>query len=531
MRRFTIFLGFIFWTLLIHPSLCLGHQDTLVLQPGPLAGKDSEIRDDIPNTPNGSGYDFIANAWTYGGGSVYFIQRSLIRFDLSEIPQGTQIVSAALSLFCNLNTNHYQLQSGENQSLLLRILEDWDEDQVTWNNQPGTTFADAIVIPKSTSQTQNYPDLDVSNNIQYWFENPTENFGWLFRLSVEMQYSCMVFASSDNPKKEWRPTLTVIYESCTAPVADFTYTLLDTIVEFTDQSSNANTWNWDFGDGYSSNLQNPTHAYSEPGNYYCCLTITDPCGNATHCDTVHYCKPPKPHFSYTLNGDVVSFKDSSETANSWFWDFGDGYFSTLQNPNHVYSQHGNYLCCLTITDSCNSAAFCDTVFYCKGPNPQFTYTLVGQLVNFHDTVFAADNLIWDFGDGYYSNLHNPQHIFEQFGTYFVCLTASNNCKLETTCDSVRVKTSGVNDIGFDGIVIRPNPANDKIVISFSPLATEQPVTMTIFNEQGQKLKHMETIISGLKPESAIDISRLSCGLYILKIGMRDETLIRRFIKL
>jgi PKD repeat protein len=354
----------------------------------------------------------------------------------------------------------------------------------------------------------------------------------MLQLEIEELYASMVFASSDNPKKEWRPTLTVIYENCTPPVADFTFTLHDTVVEFIDQSSTANAWNWDFGDGYSSNLQNPTHTYTEPGDYYCCLTITDPCGNATHCDTIHYCKPPKPRFSYALIGDVVHFKDSSDLANSWSWDFGDGYFSTLQNPTHFYSHYGNYLCCLTIADTCSTAVFCDTVFYCKGPNPQFTYKLDGKLVNFHDTTaLIADTLIWDFGDGYYSNLHNPQHIFDQFGTYFVCLTATNNCKLETFCDSVRVKTNGIGDTGFAGIVIRPNPASDKIVISFPPLTADQPVTLTIFNEQGQTLKQMETIISGLKPESAIDISRLSCGLYFLKIGMRDETVIRKFIKL
>ena len=40
-------------------------------------------------------------------------------------------------------------------------------------------------------------------------------------------------------------------------------------------SINANSWSWDFGDGNSSNIQNPTHIYNAPGNYLVTLTLWD----------------------------------------------------------------------------------------------------------------------------------------------------------------------------------------------------------------------------------------------------------------
>ncbi len=67
------------------------------------------------------------------------------------------------------------------------------------------------------------------------------------------------------------------------PIANFTFAgqaVCDNgLIVFADASQYAETWLWDFGDGTSSNLQNPTHAYSTAGTYTVTLTITNGCGN------------------------------------------------------------------------------------------------------------------------------------------------------------------------------------------------------------------------------------------------------------
>jgi PKD domain/Secretion system C-terminal sorting domain len=72
-------------------------------------------------------------------------------------------------------------------------------------------------------------------------------------------------------------TLTLV-----TPVAAFGALPNLLVVGFTDQSTAATTWAWDFGDGGSSTLQNPTHTYAAAGSYAVCLTIN----GATNCEAI-----------------------------------------------------------------------------------------------------------------------------------------------------------------------------------------------------------------------------------------------------
>ena len=61
------------------------------------------------------------------------------------------------------------------------------------------------------------------------------------------------------------------------PSAAFTSTdnlFTDKILSFTDQSIGAISWLWDFGDGSTSALKNPTHQYAKVQNYSVSLTVT-----------------------------------------------------------------------------------------------------------------------------------------------------------------------------------------------------------------------------------------------------------------
>ena len=60
-----------------------------------------------------------------------------------------------------------------------------------------------------------------------------------------------------------------------SPSADTALALPGAMVEFTDQSSNAVSWFWDFGDGSVSTDPNPTHQYSQAGDYTVSLRVTD----------------------------------------------------------------------------------------------------------------------------------------------------------------------------------------------------------------------------------------------------------------
>jgi PKD repeat protein len=329
------------------------------LQPGPTDGKDAEIRDDYPTTPFGSVPDVTSNAWTVDGNPC--ILRSLICFDLSSIPTNAIIHTAVLSLYCNINSDLYQLQSGDNQSYLYRITEAWEANSVTWNTQPATTSQSSVLLPSSTSTTQDYPDIDVVLPVREMVLNPTANYGWMLQLVTEEIYRSMVFASSDNTVPALRPKLVVTYSICPNPIANFKYTTVGKTISFSDSSSFSTSWYWSFGDGYFSNLRNPVHEYAQLGKYQTCLTIQDSCGSNEFCDTVYACESPETSFSFIVTDHMVDFRDLSQQATSWSWSFSDGFYSDLQNPSHYFNDYGIYYVCLTSGNGCKQKTFCDSV--------------------------------------------------------------------------------------------------------------------------------------------------------------------------
>lgn len=135
-------------------------------------------------------------------------------------------------------------------------------------------------------------------------------------------------------------------------------------ISFNDVSAgNPISWYWDFGDGYvdSSNTSNPNHTYSSIGWYYVCLTISNGTCVSTICDSIYIDSnfTVQAIFNYQQVGNnTVQFTNgSTQRANmSYYWDFGDGNFSTQMSPSHTYAGPGNYTVCLTAVDNATNVA-------------------------------------------------------------------------------------------------------------------------------------------------------------------------------
>ncbi len=259
-------------------------QTTIILQPGPDDGKDAMVRTLYPNTPHGDEETIMPAAWTYSG--EFGITRSLFEFDLSVIPDSAQVLDARLNLYYNPSCGH-EGHYGENESYLQRITSSWEEYSVNWNNQPSVTYDNQVRIQTSTISTQDYPDINVTALIIDMINDPENNFGFMLKLQDESKYRSLIFASSDHPVSEIRPKLVITYD-CEEPTSAFSYSLENNSVQFIDESLLAESWYWDFGDGYFSNLQNPIHSYSENGNYFACLTVENDCSTDIFCDTIKY---------------------------------------------------------------------------------------------------------------------------------------------------------------------------------------------------------------------------------------------------
>ncbi|MFA5416709.1 MAG: PQQ-binding-like beta-propeller repeat protein, partial [Methanoregula sp.] len=152
----------------------------------------------------------------------------------------------------------------------------------------------------------------------------------------------------------------------TTPVANFTADVtsgwVPLAVQFTDTSDAVLplSWNWSFGDGSFSTNQSPVHTFLNRGLYHISHSVTNISGsNSTtkaHFITA-FSNAPLPDFTANITSGLiplpVQFTDTSATVSplTWNWSFGDGSFSTDQNPLHVFLQPGIYPVSLSISNA------------------------------------------------------------------------------------------------------------------------------------------------------------------------------------
>ncbi len=243
------------------------------------------------------------------------------------------------------------------------------------------------------------------------------------------------------------------------PTADFsgspTSGEVPLTVNFTNLSTGAASYSWQFGDEGTSTAANPSHTYTEAGTYTVALTATNSCGSdaETKPDYITVtCTPPTANFTGSpTSGEVpltVNFTDQSTGATSWSWDFGDTETSSQQNPSHQYADAGTYTVALTVTNACGSDTETKTDYItvtCTPPVADFvgspTSGNAPLNVDFTDLSTGATSWSWDFGDGIgTSTVQNPTYEYTAVGTYTVTLTVTNACgsDMETKTDYIEV---------------------------------------------------------------------------------------------
>ncbi len=234
------------------------------------------------------------------------------------------------------------------------------------------------------------------------------------------------------------------------PTAGFTASVtsggLPLLVEFSDTSSGATGWAWDFGDGGSDGSQDPVHTYTSYGTFTVRQIVTNSCGADTvlAVDLISVLPPPPPVAAFA--GDptagcaplVVGFSDGTTGAvNTWAWDFGDGGTSAVQHPSHEYTTPGVYDVTLIASGAGGSDTLMVAAYVTVDGPPTAAFSAAdssGQApfeVTFSDASTGADSWAWDFGDGFTSTAQDPVHTYSADGTFTVVLIATNACGSDT----------------------------------------------------------------------------------------------------
>lgn len=344
----------------------------------------------------------------------------------------------------------------------------------------------AVAGSSSTYLTDYYSQATGNRAVIFgggWFDNMREG---IFRLSTSNS------ASTTNQYYGTRLAYT-------PPVfANFTYTNTSATFTFDDESFTINTltglsgtpssWNWSFGDGSVSSLQNPTHTYTAAGTYAVNLTVSDGTNYATAIQSVG---SPDPvilaQFAPTGNittwiPDGVTFVDASTgPITTWFWDFGDGTNSSLQNPPiHYYPTLGMYHVVLNVSvpnvysinstwveSSINGFSVSNTSGFVPLP-VKFTNTTIGNVTT----------KSWGFGDGNASTSVSPTNIYWVAGEYTANYTVTHNGASNSTYRNITVEN--LDFVSTSGTSFEVAP----VFVSFQDLSTVSDTWNWTFGDGG-----------------------------------------------
>jgi PKD repeat protein len=262
---------------------------------------------------------------------------------------------------------------------------------------------------------------------------------------------------------------------------------------FNNQSTYADSFTWNFGDGSSlvilNDTSHTTHTYKSSGDFKVILQA----GNGFCLDSsllyTAFTLRPKPVPDFTADtatvclGKAIAFKNNSTQADSLLWFFGDGTKDTAANPVHRYLKPGKYNislvakskegCAVTLQKT-SFVQVADT--FSAQISPKHTIGCAPLNVQFISSTMARDlplDYIWDFGDGTMSTLQNPLHQYQQNGIkkYAVKLIVSNKYCLDSASAVVSVKN--LNPL-YDTIIMRlatvENDAYARIWWQKNPLA-------------------------------------------------------------
>lgn len=397
------------------------------------------------------------------------------------------------------NAESYGYAAGTNLKNLTRFiaLDDPKTNTSTLNGCSGVAYKIQLTLPYKTTRIK----WDFKNGVTYDDSNPvvksTSVKGgqtlYLYEYAAEKVYKAgdyTVLATVFNPVVDECGSdedVELDFNISDPPVSKFNFSdvCLGDTTFFRDASitngREIKTWLWDFGDGYTDVVQNPSHFYKNIGEYTVRLTITNEngCADISEASTVSISNLPVANFDVAASGcpaQDITFTDQSVTTDGtiskWIWDFGDStavITKTDKSPiAHVYQVAGTYIVKLTVMNAngCSGLAMQKTIAISELSVVDFILpdACTADYVQFKDNSTIADHTEddfiyhWNFGDvnataaNNTSVQKNPQHHYtEARDDYQVSLTITS----KYGCTYTKTKTFTVNgDIPKANVVLK-----------------------------------------------------------------------------
>ncbi|MFN6374602.1 MAG: PKD domain-containing protein, partial [Chitinophagia bacterium] len=293
-------------------------------------------------------------------------------------------------------------------------------------------------------------------------------------------------------------------------------------------SSGQLSYFWEFGDGKTSTIINPTYGYNREGIYVIKLTATSQsgCGNSTE-KFILIQETPQTAFSVNrkqqcFNENEFVFLNSSTITDdqlTYKWHFGDNDSSELKDPTHRYLVSGTYIVTLTSYSSYGcSSVYRDTITVYESPVSSF---MVNDSIQcFKGNSFSFDNLstlnsgpikyTWNFGDSTLSFNKNASKSYNKADSFTVSLITESEF--------------GCIDTARKVILVLPTPSISIVVDSSKNcLNNNEFVFSNSGTNQGRKLTYLWNF--GDNSTSSDSVPKhvfVSPGDYIVSLKLIDS---------
>lgn len=353
---------------------------------------------------------------------------------------------------------------------------------------------------------------------------------------------------------------TIAYIFNATPDPDFTIAQTNPVcisipgVDFTGTpvpSPTIATYQWDFGDGTGAGplaTNTVNHVYNSPGTYYVSLTVTDTAGcvkteqklnfiEAVDCSVV----APAAGFSFLpLSAcalQIVSFTDTSiaisNPATTWLWSFGDGDFSTSQNPSHAFTSTGIFTVTLTVgnTGGSTSTNTSITIANCPfAPEIQLrAQTLADDVGLFWETPTSGEGLSFAVERSVDGVIFERLHILQGNSNYQYNYwdaepgTHALFYRIYVQDADGTASYSNTIEVIFDPSEalwawVFPNPIDDhETLIVSTYLGHEGNLRLVLRNPLGQAILRKQILQAKGQQKQSMSLTGLPAGIYYLEV--------------
>ena len=326
-------------------------------------------------------------------------------------------------------------------------------------------------------------------------------------------------------------------------------------------------YHWDFGDGDTARGNTVKHAYSSTGTYSVTRSVVTSNGTCnSYSDTVVISTTALPPVDFDILVNAINMPNTSGCpgdkfefipyaytylfvpppafdASSYLWDFGDGTTDTIKFPVHYYSQFGNFIVKLTVTNHCGNS---DTVSL-----PVFIDSTIQSIANFNwvdsagvfgDTINACESISfltgfgttyhWNFDDGtsFTTAFDSVVHVYNNAGNFSIQLITINGCGSSDTISKVLTVVGTCTDIdeNFSNEIniayVFPNPFVKTATVKIHSSIINKKFKlfeMVVYDLQGKKIKGFESD----QAEFNINTEGISPGMYFFTIHNGNENIV------